>query len=328
MLPIKIILISIAIIILIVTINIISPLFINSFQTNINKNPESFFIVLCDIIFTIITVPILYIFFPLKHEKFFVNFHTHKKLAILGFIWSIADLSGTYAGFTNRTPADVQVIIANFFFPLTIMINMILKIDYDSREIISFLIIIIGLLVAILPLYSEVLLNNINIIWVFVYFISIFSGVVSYIYQECKLDINIVTIFFWCNVYELIFTILLFWLNIIPSIGYNSLDEWWSLFTLNYERLISNQETWLLGISTTIINNIKILLKLYIIQKVNSSFLGIITSISNPLSIIIWYFFETIPLDRFIFELFGTIIIIYGFIKYSRNHDETYYFEL
>ena len=70
MLPNKIILISIVIIILIVVINIISPLFINFFQTDTNKNPESFFIVLCDIIFTIITVPFLYIFFHLIKKDF------------------------------------------------------------------------------------------------------------------------------------------------------------------------------------------------------------------------------------------------------------------
>ena len=180
---------------------------------------------LFDLFCKIITTPILYIFYPLEDEKFFVNLDLHKKLLILGLICCIADLSSTYSGFTYRTPADLQIIISNFFFPLTIIINIILKVKYSHQEINSFLIIIIGLLVAILPLYSDFQLNNINIIWILVYFNSVFFGVISYIYQEYKLKINIVTIFLWCSLYELILTILLFWINIIPGIGYNSLNE-------------------------------------------------------------------------------------------------------
>jgi drug/metabolite transporter (DMT)-like permease len=190
------ILIIIATIILTVTISIILPLFINSFQTDTNKNPEPFFILLFDLFCKIITTPILYIFYPLEDENFFVNSELHKKLLILGLICCIADLSSTYSGFTYRTPADLQIIISNFFFPLTIIINIILKVKYSHQEINSFLIIIIGLLVAILPLYSDFQLNNINIIWILVYFNSVFFGVISYIYQEYKLKINIVTIFF------------------------------------------------------------------------------------------------------------------------------------
>ena len=204
-------------------------------------------------------------------------------------------------------------------FPLTIIINIILKVVYSNQEINSFLIIIIGLLVAILPLYSDFQLNNINIIWILVYFNSVFFGVISYIYQEYKLKINIVTIFFWCSLYELIFTILLFWINIIPSIGYNSLNDWWMYFTLNFNRLLNNQDTKLLGILITIINNTKIILSMHIIKNINSSFLGIVTAISNPISIIIWYLIEPISTGRLIFELFGTIIIFYGFIRYSKK---------
>ena len=97
------------------------------------------------------------------------------------------------------------------------------------------------------------------------------------------------------------------------------LNEWWMYFTLNFNRLLNNHDTLLLGVLITIINNTKILLSMHIIKNINSSFLGIATSISNPISIIIWYFIDPISTGRLIFELLGTIIIIYGFIKYSKK---------
>ena len=312
--------------IIIIIINIICviaqaitmPLFIDSFTSK----PEPYFVILYSVISQIL-LSLLFFFRQIK-TLCNINLGNHIKLFVLSIFWTVSFMFTTFAGSASRTPPDVQTIIFQLFFPITFLLNIIRK-QYSDKQKIAILIIFLGISVANIPMYISIGTGEIdtsNIIWIIVYTIGIFMSVCSNIIQETKLhEITTVQIIFWCNLYQLILSVLLFWINIVPNIGsYDTIDKWAYDFK---KSIICNfhdcPHTWYLGLLNSISMMIACLTQIYLVKNIGTNSVGIIASICAPLIIISWFFIKNTQLYRLIIEIIGILVIIYGFYKYTKE---------
>jgi hypothetical protein len=230
----------------------------------------------------------------------------------------------TFAGSSSRTPPDIQTIIFLLFFPMTFLLNIIRK-QYSDKQKIAVLIIFLGISVANISMYISIgsgKIDTTNTIWIIIYTIGIFMSVCSNVIQETKLqELTTFQILFWCNLYQLLLSTSLFWINIIPGVGsYNTIDEWANDFE---KSIVCNfhdcSHTWYLGLLNNMSMVIVCLTQIYLVKNMGTNYVGIIASICAPLIIITWYFIKTTPLYRLIIEIIGIFVIICGFYKYAKE---------
>jgi hypothetical protein len=308
-------LISLLSLVSMIVLNITTPLFINSFQ----NDKELYFVLLYSNIVSILLYPFAYLIFNKK--KFCISCNDHKKILFIGFLWSICVISIMYVSATTRVPPDIQAIIVQLFFPLTFIFNILFGIKYKKEEFIIFFIICFGLIICIIPIIIDSqsnIISNFNIICIIVFTIGILFHVLANIFQNKYVNnIDSLDILFYGRIYQLLFSILLIWINIIKGIGYDSFYDWSLAFMDNFNCYFYSCDNWYIGLINVLSANIGMITQIYLINNVNSSFIAILCAIASPLSIIIWYFIETTSLYRLLLELFGMIFIVYGFIKYS-----------
>lgn len=216
----------------------IIPLLINYFK---NADATPFYaLVISEFIITL-----LYLIMLLSHR--FINNHkmiveydnkTHGIFFLCGLFEALSNILLLYASDLTRTPIIIQTTLLNLTFPIMLSLTQYLNNKteelFDYRTIISFALYIIAVIVPIITLYmsNENILNTYeNTFWILIYVCAIFMKVLQYISQRTYKKINgsdSSACLFWGSFNQLIITMFLMWVDLIPFFGYslyNNFDD-------------------------------------------------------------------------------------------------------
>jgi hypothetical protein len=207
------------------------PLFIDSFPSK----PNAYFVVIFNLIVQVIITGILNI--RDTRELFFQSCDRHFEYMMIGFFWTLSFLTTSLTSSEGRTPVDVQSVLLMAIVPMTALFSKlnpeIKNNEAPSQNIISVLI-FLGILVSCIPTiismgnnsYSKTEVISICIFY-FGIIISAGSNVVTEVHLK-KHNTKIIHFNFWVNLYQLIFSGLMFSVNFFPVIGTSSNRESWT----------------------------------------------------------------------------------------------------
>lgn len=313
---------------------VINPLFVDSFGTH---KTNSYFV----IAFSLITQTFIFIIFSYyKQIKIWtLEINSHKKFVIQSLMWTVNFTFILFACSKARTPIDLQPILSQLNIIFSILLSYFIKKEFLNKfEKIGVSIIILGIIITLLPNCVSLYDSNsdftyINFFWCIIFIIGIFLYSLSNIYTNTIFsendNINIYQLIIWGNLYQSIFTGLLFWLNIVPYFGNNSsLYEFGTEFIYGLECFFYEcKYTWIIGLLFSVIGCLGFYFSTSLVKNVSANFMILISSISSPLTITFWLLFPNLsnssfPLINILMDYFGSIFIIIGIIVYIKNNEK------
>lgn len=299
---------------------ITGPLFIDSFKDSSTKQVDPYFV----IIFTLICLIMSCVIISIKNiRSLWMNTKIlHIKMLCIALFWTSSFTLTTFGSSESRTPVDLQAILYQAGFPLTFLLRMIiLKYKPPKHKIIGALIITTGITISIIPMIISLGNESIGasyMLWSLAFLLGIFFGAACNIFQEIITKhekISTMQFMFWGNTYQLILTVLLFWINIIPNFGLSTtLLEWSIGFSNSFSCFFGGcPTTWYLGFLNIISGLIVSISAFNLIKYVDANYKSTIGSIVTPLTITFWAFYKDIPSLRIWLDYLGAFIIVIGF---------------
>lgn len=301
-----------------------TPLFIDAFNQRSDPYFVMIFITICWIAVPLIT--------SLRniHVLRLDSGKQHLKLIMISILWTISFICTTYSSSKSRTPVDLQSIIQQANFPLTFLSRFVMIGGKCScHQAVGFSTIIAGITITLIPTLSGLSSDAItNIYWSLTYLTGVFISAVSNVVEEkiMKTDnMSANQFMFWVNLYQLLMTSLLFWVNILPGIGlFTSLRDWSNAFINSMECIASCRQTLCLGLLNATAGIIAFYSALNLIKSIDANYVSLMGSISVPFSVTYWICSRDIPTTTVMCDYIGSFIIIMGFYYYRLKSEPEY----
>lgn len=310
---------------------VLAPLFIDSF-INGNHKSNSYFTVIFSIIWQILVFIIVSYFKKIKVKTF--NWDLHKSFIFLALFWTINLICILFSSSETKTPVDLQAILSQIGLPFTVLFSYYMKKEVLNKfEKIGIVIVLIGISMSLIPNFIQLGTHTftiINLFWCCMFIIGVLFYGLSTVYMDImfnkyKNELNIYQLIIYTNTYQLIFTILLFWLNIIPYFGNNSsLNNFIEEFIYGFKCFFYEcKYTGMYGTIWNIIANLNFLFTVLLIKYISGNYMALISSISSPLSISVWLVLGIkFNLINIIMDYIGCLWIILGIVIFILNNEK------
>lgn len=316
---------------------IMLPIFVGSFNGANGQSINPYFVLfICSLSFAIFFMGYECVRYYRSKVSFVGTRDMHKYFILIGLFNALNGLLTVYASPDKRTPADIQGILTQITVPATFLCSRLIKKEIlQKNQTIGAGVVGLGVFASLIPLIVSIAQGNdifklSNLLWSIVFMSGNFMSVLMNVYEDHilkKYNTNLVTtqLLAWTNLYQFIWLILLFELDIIPNFGSSSNPgEWSDNLKYGFQCMFHDcTYTFFYGLSFIAMYILTYATCAYILKHMTANYNIIINVFVSPITVTFWIIFPVLGKSvnqlTMIMDYVAVIIVAIGIYYYTKE---------